>query len=146
MLIKISTRKCFILNSFLFYAAFILFNLYFFNVFNYTSLKTATHGDGGDDDVHVSIGFDEEVYLKKGNFNQFDYREFIIDFFVDLKSEQTSKYDRLVIFLIDALRVDFIFERNDLMPRVKELIDGDNAWSFILNVKSPTVTLPRLKV
>lgn len=54
-------------------------------------------------------------------------------------------FDRLVIVLVDALRHDFIY-KHGYMPNVTRLIDQNKAIPFILNVKTPTVTLPRLKV
>ena len=54
-------------------------------------------------------------------------------------------FDRLVILMIDALRHDFIYEDKSML-NVVELIQKNKAAPFILKVKTPTVTLPRLKV
>ena len=47
--------------------------------------------------------------------------------------------------MIDALRHDFIFEEK-LMFNLVGLLEQNKAAPFILKVKTPTVTLPRLKV
>ena len=47
--------------------------------------------------------------------------------------------------MIDALRHDFIFEDKSMF-NVVELLQQNKAAPFILKVKTPTVTLPRLKV
>ena len=47
--------------------------------------------------------------------------------------------------MIDALRHDFIYEDKSML-NVVELIQKNKAAPFILKVKTPTVTLPRLKV
>jgi predicted AlkP superfamily pyrophosphatase or phosphodiesterase len=54
--------------------------------------------------------------------------------------------------LIDAMRYDFIFEKNEQnskrllrMPFVNRLIRENKAKPFKLNARPPTVTLPRLK-
>jgi predicted AlkP superfamily pyrophosphatase or phosphodiesterase len=54
-------------------------------------------------------------------------------------------FDRLVLILIDALRADFIFEHK-YMKNVDYLWSQNKLLPLILDAKSPTVTLPRLKV
>jgi predicted AlkP superfamily pyrophosphatase or phosphodiesterase len=65
---------------------------------------------------------------------------------------------RLVLLLIDALRYDFIFEKDlyqnkdeiisgkTRMPFVNRLLREQRAFPFKLNARPPTVTMPRLKV
>ena len=47
--------------------------------------------------------------------------------------------------MIDALRHDFIFEDKSMF-NINQLLEQNKAAPFVLKVKAPTVTLPRLKV
>ncbi|KAM4710090.1 GPI ethanolamine phosphate transferase 2 [Discoglossus pictus] len=56
-------------------------------------------------------------------------------------------FKRVVIFLIDGLRQDFVFgpKSKEYMPYVTELLEGGTAHSFIAEATAPTVTMPRIK-
>lgn len=53
-------------------------------------------------------------------------------------------YEKVVVVLIDALRVDFAGGEQMPFLQSKKELDGMN--SFVAIVKPPTVTLPRIKV
>ena len=54
--------------------------------------------------------------------------------------------DKAVIFLIDALRVDFITGNTSGFASLRNHLRDGNAKGFIAKARTPTVTLPRLKV
>ena len=56
-----------------------------------------------------------------------------------------KRFHKVVVMLIDALRADFVFERN-LMPFMKTKLVKGKGRSFTLRAHPPTVTLPRIKV
>lgn len=60
-------------------------------------------------------------------------------------SQPKKQYDRAIIVLIDALRSDFIYEREQ-MPFISRQIKEGIAASYIVKAHPPTVTLPRIKV
>lgn len=61
-----------------------------------------------------------------------------------------SHFNRTVIMIIDALRLDFITQRPENMPHVHNALrsgsGGADACLLNVHVHSPTVTLPRIKV
>ncbi|XP_068089997.1 GPI ethanolamine phosphate transferase 2 isoform X2 [Hyperolius riggenbachi] len=56
-------------------------------------------------------------------------------------------FKRVVIFLIDGLRQDFVFGKagKEHMPYVTQLIEKGTTHSFIAKATAPTVTMPRIK-
>lgn len=60
------------------------------------------------------------------------------------KSITRPEYSRIVIVLIDALRVDFVHTKS--MPFLQRSLEAGDATSFTAIVQPPTVTLPRIKV
>ncbi len=58
---------------------------------------------------------------------------------------KNAPYDRLVIMVVDALRYDFVYNKS-FMPFVSSHLSSSRTLKFILNVDTPTVTLPRIKV
>lgn len=61
------------------------------------------------------------------------------------KEHQASKFERLILVVVDALRSDFLFSRNSSMHFVHSLIEQGSAIPFTAFSNPPTVTLPRLK-
>lgn len=58
-----------------------------------------------------------------------------------------SHFNRTVIMIIDALRLDFVTQRPDDMPHVHRALRSDGGACLLnVHVQSPTVTLPRVKV
>lgn len=58
----------------------------------------------------------------------------------------TSKIDRLVFVVIDALRADFILNKQlEYMPYLTQLHRDNQACSYLARAHTPTVTLPRIK-
>lgn len=57
-------------------------------------------------------------------------------------------FKRVVIFLIDGLRQDFIFgtKGKEHMSYITQLIQKGTTHSFIATATAPTVTMPRIKV
>lgn len=55
-------------------------------------------------------------------------------------------YGRLVFILIDALRVDFVTDKESPMSFVAQVLEQNQALAFIAKANPPTVTLPRIKV
>ncbi|KAL3286686.1 hypothetical protein HHI36_001183 [Cryptolaemus montrouzieri] len=53
-----------------------------------------------------------------------------------------SEFDRTILMIVDALRLDFI--RKDYMPHTTSLIEKHGCFMDV-KVSSPTVTLPRIK-
>lgn len=53
---------------------------------------------------------------------------------------------RVVIVVIDALRVDFIFHEHTTMKYLKSLTQKSEALGYVARAHPPTVTLPRIKV
>ncbi len=62
----------------------------------------------------------------------------------------SALYGRLVVVLIDALRVDFVIPyQHSGLPRMKQvskMVEDGEVLSFIAKAHPPTVTLPRIKV
>jgi predicted AlkP superfamily pyrophosphatase or phosphodiesterase len=58
------------------------------------------------------------------------------------------KADRLILMIIDAFSFDFVANPNyaDDMSFLHSSIDRGDLTLFRMNVQSPTVTLPRIKV
>lgn len=54
------------------------------------------------------------------------------------------KIDRLVIVVIDALRMDFVNE--EMMPMLMSEINKSDGCVLKIAAKAPTVTMPRIKV
>lgn len=48
--------------------------------------------------------------------------------------------------MIDAFRDDYVFKFDSNMPVLRKIIEDGNTCSFISQVQTPTVTLPRIKV
>lgn len=65
-------------------------------------------------------------------------------YFLFNSSLYKASVDKIVLIVIDAMRVDFL--SNESMPHVAKLLDSRYGCLFHSNVKSPTVTLPRIKV
>lgn len=66
-----------------------------------------------------------------------------------LKNELLSPVvGRTVIILIDALRADFIFDKEHVgeMPFVQSMLSSGQGIGFVAKAHPPTVTLPRIKV
>eukprot|EP01135_Chromosphaera_perkinsii_P009355 Nk52_evm31s1737 gene=Nk52_evmTU31s1737 len=55
-----------------------------------------------------------------------------------------ARFGRLVLVMIDALRYDFVFERES-MKFVKKKIQKGEAFPFVSRAHAPTVTMPRIK-
>ena len=55
------------------------------------------------------------------------------------------EYDRLVLMLVDAMRIDFVTERHE-MNYTRSLIKAGQALVFDAQAMPPTVTMPRIKV
>lgn len=57
-------------------------------------------------------------------------------------------FKKVVIVLIDALREDFVFgsKGKQFMPYTTQVVEKGTSYSFIAEVKPPTVTMPRIKV
>ena len=53
--------------------------------------------------------------------------------------------DKIVLFLIDALRADFVYGNATTIPFVQQKLEESLARGFIAKARTPTVTLPRLK-
>lgn len=51
---------------------------------------------------------------------------------------------KIGIIIIDAMRVDFLYDYD--LPFVNSLLENSYGCVYISNVKTPTVTLPRIKV
>lgn len=103
----------------LFFLSFFTFNLVFFNL---THLKP--------NDIAIKRTINED-------FNDISTNE-TFDLF-------GSNGSRLIIMLIDAMRVDFTFDNKARMPFLNRLFREQNALPFKLTARPPTVTLPRLK-
>lgn len=56
-----------------------------------------------------------------------------------------GKFDKMVLMVVDALRVDFMFSEESEMTFVQKLVRGNSGIPFTANAHPPTVTLPRLK-
>ncbi|XP_009881611.1 PREDICTED: GPI ethanolamine phosphate transferase 2 [Charadrius vociferus] len=56
-------------------------------------------------------------------------------------------FKKVVIVLIDALRHDFVFgsKGKQFMPYTRQVVEKGTSYSFIAEVKPPTVTMPRIK-
>ncbi|KAM6036301.1 GPI ethanolamine phosphate transferase 2 isoform 5-T6 [Theristicus caerulescens] len=56
-------------------------------------------------------------------------------------------FKKVVIVLIDALRDDFVFgsKGKQFMPYTTQVVEKGTSYSFIAEVKPPTVTMPRIK-
>jgi len=65
---------------------------------------------------------------------------------LDLTAENDAvhSYDRLVIFLVDALRADMVSDRPE-MRFARSLIQNKALRAYVSRAHAPTVTLPRLK-
>ncbi|CAF1187915.1 unnamed protein product [Rotaria sp. Silwood1] len=61
-------------------------------------------------------------------------------------SQESSKH-HVIIMLIDALRADYVFNRNDsfYLKSIEKFEQNGKALSFKMRSHTPTVTLPRLK-
>ncbi len=59
-----------------------------------------------------------------------------------------SSSNHVILMLIDALRVDYVFNKNSsyYLKSVEKLEEEGKAFSIKLRTHTPTVTLPRLKV
>jgi ethanolaminephosphotransferase len=55
-------------------------------------------------------------------------------------------FTRLVLVVIDALRMDFVFSEDSGMRYLQSLIRKKQAFGYNAHADSPTVTLPRIKV
>lgn len=65
----------------------------------------------------------------------------------DINMSNTVGFRRLVLFVIDAFRADFLFENKfNSMPFVNDLIQRRLAVKYVAKVQTPTVTMPRIKV
>jgi len=60
-------------------------------------------------------------------------------------SQPEVKPRKLILFLIDALRSDFISDHN-YMPFLQSQLKSGFGRSYIVKAHPPTVTLPRIKV
>lgn len=54
--------------------------------------------------------------------------------------------DKVVIFLIDALRLDFVTGNTSGLTLLHQRLRDGSAKGFLAKARTPTVTLPRLKV
>lgn len=54
-------------------------------------------------------------------------------------------FDKLVIVMIDALRSDFLYDKNSNFKNLHEIYNQGHAMGFTAYANPPTVTLPRLK-
>ncbi|AMD19290.1 HBR389Cp [Eremothecium sinecaudum] len=85
-----------------------------------------------------AVGFFPQKVVLKGDA---DFK-----FSSDAHRNINSGFDRLVLVVIDALRSDFLFDRNlSNFHFVHELMNRGEAWGFTAYSNPPTVTLPRLK-
>lgn len=58
----------------------------------------------------------------------------------------SPRFDRLILFVIDGLRMDFVFGPTSPMKHLQQRIQFGQAHPFIAYAHPPTVTLPRIKV
>lgn len=75
-----------------------------------------------------------------------DHNEVGYSFFACLTNQKKPVFTRLVLVVIDALRMDFVFSEDSGMDYVKSLITKKHAFGYNAHADSPTVTLPRIKV
>ena len=80
------------------------------------------------DDIDILLN---QTFLKSGS---------VAETFKTIRPE----YNRIVIILIDALKVDFVGEK--YMPYLQNRLEAYNVLKFTAKVQPPTVTLPRIKV
>jgi predicted AlkP superfamily pyrophosphatase or phosphodiesterase len=59
-----------------------------------------------------------------------------------------SSPNHVILMIIDALRVDYVFNKNNsyYLKSVEKLEEEGKAFLIKLRTHTPTVTLPRLKV
>ncbi|CUS21093.1 LAQU0S02e05710g1_1 [Lachancea quebecensis] len=58
----------------------------------------------------------------------------------------SPKFDKMVLVVIDALRSDFVFQKDmSQFQFVHKLLNKGHAWGYTAYSNPPTVTLPRLK-
>lgn len=88
--------------------------------------------------VIFSIGFFPQKVVLEGT-GDFQYDK-------SLQAKITPVFDKLVFIVIDALRSDFLYYKNQSnFQFVHELLNTGDAWGFTAYSNPPTVTLPRLK-
>lgn len=81
--------------------------------------------------------FPQKVVLKNDS-------EFIVE--PKLQLESKPVFDKLIVVVIDALRSDFLFQKDSSgFDFVHELLNSGEAWGYTAYSNPPTVTLPRLK-
>ncbi|KNC86290.1 hypothetical protein SARC_01552 [Sphaeroforma arctica JP610] len=56
-----------------------------------------------------------------------------------------TKYGRVVLMVVDALRSDFVFDNDSPFDHVRKFQEKGQATSYVAKARMPTVTLPRLK-
>ncbi|CDO95282.1 unnamed protein product [Kluyveromyces dobzhanskii CBS 2104] len=72
----------------------------------------------------------------------------VSEFIIDSKEQLAAKpvFDKLVIVVVDALRSDFLFQKDSSnFHFMHELLNSGEAWGYTAYSNPPTVTLPRLK-
>ncbi|GLH12631.1 GPI ethanolamine phosphate transferase 2 [Gryllus bimaculatus] len=67
---------------------------------------------------------------------------------INVSDVYQNHIDRVIIMVIDALRVDFVDHLHSKinMPYVHSMLERKEAFIVVGNVQTPTVTMPRLKV
>lgn len=61
-------------------------------------------------------------------------------------SAPLTRFGRVVVMVIDALRANFLFGNETNMHYTRHLLDTQQALGFVAQAHTPTVTLPRIKV
>ncbi len=67
---------------------------------------------------------------------------------LDISFTLESSQKHVILMLIDALRVDYVFNKNSsyYLKSIEKFEEQGKAFSIKLRTHTPTVTLPRLKV
>lgn len=97
--------------------------------------------------VLFMFGFFPSSYLLSRKATKDDIPHFIGNSRVDATVLYRPLVNKLVIMIIDALRVDFVEGETGLknMPYTSSLIKENTACQYVGRVSPPTVTMPRIK-